>query len=160
MELISIREYARRHGLGFESVRQAILDGRLIKSVKRGPNGHAQLDEQLALKEWAENTMPAKNRLAQAVTVDSESYAASRAKREAYNAELARLELEEKQGTLVNAADVKKEAYAAARQVRDGMLNIPDRVAAELAALTDQFEVHRRLTEEIRKALTTALPEE
>jgi hypothetical protein len=40
-----------------------------------------------------------------------------------------------------------------ARLVRDAMLNIPDRVAAELAAETNQFKVHQRLTHEIRRAL-------
>ena len=41
--------------------------------------------------------------------------------------------------------------------VRDAMLNIPDRIASELAAETDQFEIHRLLTVEIRRALGTAL---
>jgi hypothetical protein len=40
-----------------------------------------------------------------------------------------------------------------ARIVRDSMLNIPDRVAAELAAETDPFKVQQRLSAEIRLAL-------
>ncbi len=44
-----------------------------------------------------------------------------------------------------------------ARMVRDAMLNIADRIASELAAETDQFEIHRLLTVEIRRALGTAL---
>lgn len=160
METITLAEFGRRHGVSIEAVSQAIKDGRLVESVVRSANGRARLDEDRALQEWADNTIPAKNRIKSAAEVEGVSYAESRAKRESYNAELARLELEEKQGTLVDAEVVKKQAFAVARQVRDGMLNIPDRVAAEMAALTDQFEVHRRLTEEIRKALMTALPEE
>ena len=34
------------------------------------------------------------------------------------------------------------------------MLNIPDRIAADLAAETDAFKVHARLTKEIREVLT------
>jgi hypothetical protein len=37
------------------------------------------------------------------------------------------------------------------------MLNIPDRIASELTAETDQFEIHRLLTVEIRWALGTTL---
>ena len=159
METITLREFGRRHNVSVEAVSQAIKDDRLVKSVVRNEKGVPKLKEELALAEWAANTIPAKNRLAISVEVDNAPYAESRAKRESYNAELARLELEEKQGTLVSAEEVKKEAYGIARQVRDGMLNIPDRVSAELAALTDQFEVHRRLTEEIRRALESALPE-
>ena len=40
-----------------------------------------------------------------------------------------------------------------ARQVRDSLLNLPDRLAAELAAETNQFKVHQRLVKEIRRAL-------
>lgn len=160
METITLREFSRRHNISVEAVSQAIKDQRLVGSVVRNHKGVPRLNEELALQEWAGNTIPAKNRLGNSIEVDGASYAESRAKREAYNAELARLELEEKQGTLVDAEQVKKDAYATARQVRDGMLNIPDRVAAELAALTDQFEVHRRLTEEIRKALETALSDQ
>jgi len=37
--------------------------------------------------------------------------------------------------------------------VRDSLLNIPDRLAATLAAETDADNVHQTLTVEIRKAL-------
>ena len=37
--------------------------------------------------------------------------------------------------------------------VRDGILNIPDRIAGDLAAETDQFAIHQKLTAELRKAL-------
>ena len=36
---------------------------------------------------------------------------------------------------------------------RDGMLNIPDRLAAVLAAETEPARVHQLLTDEIRHAL-------
>jgi hypothetical protein len=39
------------------------------------------------------------------------------------------------------------------------MLNIPDRVSAELASMSDQFEIHRFLTDEIRKVLSSTLSE-
>jgi hypothetical protein len=94
------------------------------------------------------------------VGTESENFAASRAKREAYAAEIARLDFEERQGTLVDAEKVRGAAYKVARRIRDGLLNIPDRVAGELAGLTDSFLVHQRLTEEVRQVLTELAKEE
>lgn len=78
------------------------------------------------------------------------SYAQSRAIREAYQARLARLEYEERSAKLVDVDKVKAEAFKVARMVRDGMLNLPDRIAHELAHETDAAAVHRRLSDEIR----------
>jgi hypothetical protein len=69
-------------------------------------------------------------------------------------AALAELDHSERSGTLVNAEEVRRSAFKLARQARDGMLNIADRVAADLAAETDAFKVHARLTKEIREALS------
>lgn len=162
----SAAKYATHRGVSKPAVLQAIRDGRLSKSVRR--NGKAfEIDIDLADQEWAANTSLDRgehnNRMVrEAVGPDGEttSLAASRAKREAYEAELARLKYEQQAGTLVEAEAVKKEAFKTARIIRDGMLNIPDRVSAELVGATDSFVIHRRLTEEIRKALETALGDE
>jgi hypothetical protein len=45
-------------------------------------------------------------------------------------------------------------AFNRYRTFRDGMLNIPDRLAAVLAAETDARRTHELLSAEIRKALT------
>ncbi len=84
---------------------------------------------------------------------DGPSYHESRAKREAANAELARIELLEKLGLLVPAQDVAKAAAATARVVREAMLVIPDRVSSLLAAETDPSRIHSLLTNELRLAL-------
>lgn len=81
------------------------------------------------------------------------SYAQSRAVREAYQARLAKLDFEQKSGKLVEVDKVKASAFKTARTVRDGLLNLPDRVAAELAHETDPAAVHLRLTKEIRIVL-------
>lgn len=82
------------------------------------------------------------------------SLAQSRAVREAYQARLAKLEYEKAIGKVIDADAVKVDAFKVARQVRDGLLNIPDRVAAELAAEMDPGRVHDRLYREIRTALS------
>lgn len=47
---------------------------------------------------------------------------------------LARLDVEERQGLLVDAKKVEVEAFQVFRDVRDSLLNIPNRVAGALAA--------------------------
>src|SRR5574343_413339 len=80
------------------------------------------------------------------------SYAASRAVREAYSAKLLKLEHDEKAGRLVSVDAVRVEAFKVHRMVRDALLNIPDRCAAQLAQLTDTTEVHAYLLQEINGA--------
>lgn len=81
------------------------------------------------------------------------SLAQSRAIREVYTARLAKLEYEKAVGKVIEADAVKLQAFKIARAVRDAMLNLPDRVASELAAENDAVRVHLRLSSEIRKAL-------
>lgn len=77
----------------------------------------------------------------------------SRARREHYQAEQAKLAALQGRGELVPVAEVRKEAFALARAVRDELSGIPDRVASMLAACSDVRQVHRMLSEEIRVAL-------
>ena len=86
-------------------------------------------------------------------TAGAPSYAASRAIREAYQARLAKLDYEERSGKLIEVDKVKTAAFKVARTVRDGLLNMPDRVAHELAHEADPSAVHQRLTAEIRSIL-------
>ena len=83
------------------------------------------------------------------------SFNESRAKSEHFRAELARLDLEVMEQQLVEVARVQREAFTAARAVRDALGNIPDRVSNQLAAESDPVVIHQTLTEEIRKALET-----
>lgn len=66
---------------------------------------------------------------------------------------MAEMKRDELRGLLVNAESVKAAAFKLARSTRDGVLNIPDRVAAEFAGMTSPHAIHSRLVEEIHKAL-------
>lgn len=68
-------------------------------------------------------------------------------------AQMAQLELAKRRGELVEVAKVQQEAFATGRQVRDALLNLPDRLAAVFAAETVPHEIHVLLTKEIRQAL-------
>lgn len=86
---------------------------------------------------------------------DSPAVALARNKaiREAYEARLKKLEWETKTAALVEADQVQKTAFKLARALRDSMMSIPDRIASELVGETDQFVIHRKLTEELRNSL-------
>ena len=77
----------------------------------------------------------------------------SRARHEHYKAEKARLEALQGRGELVPAEEVKAAAFKMARGVRDSIMAIPDRLAAQLAGTTDARQCHTLLTEELRIAL-------
>lgn len=168
---VGVREYARQRGVSAEAVSKAIKAGRLAQSVTFDGKGRPKIDPAVADGEWDAFTSPTHGGIRHAKPKDDDeplkpsgnaaaTFAQSRAVKEAYLARLAKLEFEEKSGRLVSADGVKSEAFRTARMVRDGLLNIADRISAELAAESDPFVVHKKLTEEIRKALTTALGNE
>jgi hypothetical protein len=57
---------------------------------------------------------------------------------------------------LVEVSRASKEAFESARIIREAMLNLPARLAGELAAETDATAVHLRLDAAIREALGAA----
>ena len=166
---VTISDFARQRGVSHEAVRKAVKVGRLSKSVVFGKTGKARLLPALADQEWTANTDSAQQRVPavapprapqapdpEPVARDepkTATFQQARTLREAYMARLAKLEFDEKSGLLVKADAVKNEAFRTARIVRDNLLNIPDRIAAELANETNQFKVHQRLTQELRRAL-------
>ena len=80
-------------------------------------------------------------------------YSRARAVRENYLARMSKLNFEERSGKLVSRDEVQVAAFNKFRTIRDGMLNLPDRLAAILAAESDPTKVHEILATEIRKAL-------
>ena len=81
------------------------------------------------------------------------NYLVARGVREGFLARLAKIQYEEKLGKLINRDEVQVERFNTNRIIRDGVLNIPDRVSAQLAAETNEKKVHEILTTEIRNAL-------
>lgn len=77
----------------------------------------------------------------------------SRARREHYQAELAKLQVTQQRGDLVPVTEVKKEAFALGRSVREALANLADRLSHQLAGETDPTKIHRVLSEEHRMAL-------
>ena len=69
--------------------------------------------------------------------------------RELIKLQLDVLKLKEAEGELVRADDVKRDMGKLAAMVKSGLMNIPDRIAAELAGMNDPHEIHTLITSEI-----------
>ena len=162
-------EYAKLRGITRQAVDAAVKTGRIALAV--GLDG--RLDIALADKLWAENTNPVQGEhghvrkrakkdgeqiieAAKSVGINPDApptLSESKTLEAAYKARLAQIDYEERSGILVDAEKVKKEAFRVARITRDAMLSIPDRLAAELAGITEPFVIHQKLTAEIRSAI-------
>jgi phage terminase Nu1 subunit (DNA packaging protein) len=84
---------------------------------------------------------------------DSEPYAAAKARDRHFKALLSELEYRKQVGELVKRSAVEAGWFRTGRQVRDGLLNIPPRIAGIVAAETDQRKVHEIIDAEIRRVL-------
>lgn len=70
-----------------------------------------------------------------------------------YSASLKKLDYEKKAGLLVDRESYDAKNFDLARRTRDAILNVPDRIAAQLAAETSPVEIINVLMDELIKAL-------
>ena len=87
------------------------------------------------------------------VSDDTPAFDVSRAKREAYEAELAGLKVAELQGSLIRVDAVRSAWAAKITGARDALLQIPSRLAPVLAAESDLVSVTGLLEGALRQAL-------
>jgi len=164
-ERVSLREFARRldHNPGY--IHKLKARGVLLF----GDDGKIDVEEGMSAIERARD--PNKDYMrdvnaaqrAQHRQAPAEQFATSssnstlykaKAAREVIEAKLAELKYKERTQELVDAFEVEQTQFAMARQVRDRLSAIPDRVAAIVAAESDVAKVREILGEEIRRALT------
>jgi len=151
LPLITQAKLAEILGVSAPRVSQVKSTGRLDGTyVQKGKN--VLYDEEKAIAAWNGETPQLTTRVAGS-ELEIPSFNESRAKSEHFRAELARLELEQKEERLCEVEKVKREAFSTARSVRDALNSIPDRVANQFAAETDPVVIHQSLSEELRKAL-------
>lgn len=82
------------------------------------------------------------------------TYVQARTGNEIVKLKMAKLQLEEKKGSLLSAQVVAEETFEMARTIRDQLMAIPDRVAPQFAAEKDERAIHKELSREIRSALS------
>lgn len=90
---------------------------------------------------------------------DTSEYRQARATRERVNAERAQIELDQLRGRLIDLADAKRLAFTAFRSIRDAVMNVPARVAAQCAVETDAMRIEQLIEADLTAALTRFDPE-
>jgi len=174
---VTVEQYAKHRGIHERSVRRYLADGLIpeaaliregrflfINQVKadKALSKHGTTRKELL----GDGPLPTTNKAAPAQMIQATqsagtaglSFHDARTISQRYKAALLKLELDEKTGRLVDSEQVKIAAFNRARQVRDALLNIPDRISPILAAERDQNKVSETLTQEIKTALEGLSP--
>lgn len=177
---LSEREYAahrREKGLPGGSqaaVNRAIRAGRLKASVSKDDSGRTRIDPEAADREWAATTRAeyvpltgpgatpvregasAASRTGPGAEEPTPELAESRARHEAAKAALAELDLREREGELVAAAEVKAGMVAVFTRAKTKLLGIPSRARQQDPGLTQgQFALIEGLIREALEDLAT-----
>ena len=136
--LVSRSDLAHLLGLSDARVTQLVHNETLPRPAKRG-----RYDLGASVKAYVSHLKTATHR-----TLAVERTRLTRAR-----ADQAELVLRLRQGELVEVQAVKRDAFKAARMVRDNLLSLPDRLAGIVSSEADQTKNHALLTRELRQAL-------
>jgi len=140
-----------------KKIKTGKLDGAIVNH-----NGKKKVNKEEAFRLWDLQAPPSKDttvrkQLKEEIDLKSEndipSYGESKAKREYFLAELAKLDVEQKREQLIDVEIAKKSGFAKGRAIRESLLNIADRLAHQIAGEDDPGAIHKILTEEHREAL-------
>ena len=149
-EFMGFGEFARYRGVSLAAVQSQIKAGIIVPVLNA--NGKKKINVAKANADWIDlkkidKPIGGKSKIA--------PFAESRALREQYAAKSAKLEYEEKLGTMIMAEKVKVQLIEVAQVVRNNILDLPPRLAAGLAAETDAAKIELFLTKELSACLET-----
>lgn len=164
MELLNQSQYARHRGVSPEAVRKAIASGRI--SLIDG-----KIDPEVADIQWRKNTNQSKAAAANSGRMQNlavgqelaanlptspavEDYMHWKTRRERAEAIRSEQDQEREAGNLVYRDRVERGAKTVARLLRDQLLSVPSRLAAELAAITETAVIEQKIRDEIRGVLS------
>ena len=140
-----------------KKVKSGKLDGAIVNH-----NGKKKVNKEEAFRLWDLQAPPSKDTTVkkqlkeeiEAKSIDEiPNFAESKAKREHFLAELARLDVEQKKKDLIPVTEIKKSSFEMGRAIREKLTNLADRLANQIAGETDPQIIHKLLTEEHRTAL-------
>lgn len=161
--LITYVDLAKIKNVSKSAVSQRKSKGIFKQAIVKTEDGKDFLDKDLALKAWdgvflpvkeVKNTKQELKQKIDSLPADSiPDFAESKAKREFYLAELAKLDVEEKKKQLVSVDEIKKSSFAKARSIREALTNLADRLSHQLAGEDDATVIHNLLSTEHREAL-------
>lgn len=155
-------KYAEMRGCAASAVTRAIAEGRITTIVVEG---REMIDPTVADIQWARNTRARADSSGatdaaerQPVIAANEvgsvaSYEEARRRRETAEASIAEMKQAEMEGVLIRADAVRSAWAAKITGARDALLQIPSRLAPQLAAESDLVAVTGLLEAELRQAL-------
>jgi hypothetical protein len=150
-ELVSQYEWAKRSGFSKQYANRLVKAGKI-----RLINGKVDIDEANATLASIKNPSRPENRKGlQSVSDLSTLLLKTRIKNEMEKGKILEAKARTEIGELVPVEEVRISAFNKARIVRDNLLNIPDRVASQLASISDERKIHEILLTEIRTVLET-----
>ena len=162
--LITFADLAQLKNVSRSAVSQrkstGVLDGAIVKH-----NGKTLLNKQLAMELWDKNTalvlnqIPAqtkkelKKQVEEMAADEIPDFNISRAKKEFYTAELARIQVEQQKKELISAKEVEKKSFEMAVGIREAFMTLPDRVSNLFASETDPAAIDSVMRQEIHSCL-------
>ncbi len=162
--LITFADLAKIKGVSRSAVSQkkasGVLDAAIVKVGSKD-----QLNKDLALELWEKNTDPARAVIATPTKKELKKkvdalpddaipdYNVSRARKEHYLSELAKIQVAQQKKELMPVSEIKKTSFQLGRSIRESLANLADRLSNEIAGETDPQAIHKLLTEEHRAAL-------
>ncbi|WP_264376274.1 MULTISPECIES: hypothetical protein [unclassified Wolbachia] len=150
MKLITQTEWAREQGFSKQYVCYLVKKG--IVELEDGLINREQANEAVAAIRDPSQPLRRKNYSENGEKL-STMLLKTRIKNEMERGKLLEAKAKAEIGELVAVEEVKSEAFNVARVVRNNLLNIPNRVSALLASLSDTEKIHMALTEEITNSL-------
>ena len=159
--LITMAELAKLKNVSRMAVSKKVKSGKLDGAIVNH-NGKKLVNKDEAFRLWELQAPPSRDKSVRTQlkkeinSLPSDSipdFAESKAKREFYLAELAKLDVEEKKKQLVSVDEIKKSSFAKARSIREALTNLADRLSHQLAGEDDATVIHNIISTEHREAL-------
>jgi len=153
MAEVNQSQLSKELGVSRMAITKAVKSGRLAKL----PNG--KLDLEKAIEDWHRNGNIAKRGFrtqqenSPSSIDDFAKFNQARAEREGALAALAKLELKDKENSLVDAEVMKKAIADLTRMTKNHFLSLPKKLAHVLVGLADERAIAKKIHEELVTAL-------
>ena len=164
--LITFAELAKLKNVSRAAVTKKKKTG-LLDSAIVNHNGRELVNKEMAMDLWNKNTDPSRQALTVATPTKQElkkkveatpddqipDFNVSRARKEYYLSELAKIQVAQQKKELMPVSEIKKSSFQLGRSIRESLANLADRLSNQIAGETNAQAIHKLLTEEHREAL-------
>ena len=162
--LITYAELAKLKNVSRAAVTKKKKTGLLDPAIVNH-NGRDLVNKEMAMELWDKNTdpvrvpvpIPTKKELKKAVAAMPDDsipdFNKSRARKEHYLAELAKIQVQQQKKELISAKEVEKSSFELAVGIRESFLTLPDRVSNLFASETDATVIDSVMRQEIHSCL-------